>query len=109
MIAKRGVSLLRAMLASERNTVNPQNRRIDTSQSQRMLHKGLMNTRSNELSIPAIIRAFSQQYQELATSEERHDRWSDLMSSETEMLAPLGVDCAEGFDNILNLASSFMA
>lgn len=109
MIAKRGVSLLKAMLASERNTVNPQNRLVDPSEGQRMLYKGLVNTSSNEPSIPAIIRAFYQGDQELSTREERQDRWSELMSSETEMLAPLGVECPEGLDDILNLASNFMA
>ncbi|KAJ5770498.1 uncharacterized protein N7511_002549 [Penicillium nucicola] len=121
MIAKRGVSLLKAMLAdeqgktSERRLISGMHGRRDTCNDMPVTQ------RSKYLSIPAIIRNFYQQdhaplIQKSRRTSETSDvgRWPELIRDEpvatpgVDFLASLGLECVGGLDEILNMAADYM-
>ncbi|KAJ5784581.1 uncharacterized protein N7503_009793 [Penicillium pulvis] len=124
MIAQRGVSLLRSMLEAEqlRNRgryLVPELREpsiLSASPSQ-----------ENGLDIADIIRAFYQHDRASLPGRPKsilqipstaraanHRHWSEITSVEPsvlsgiDMMAPLGVDYAEGLEDILNLATNYL-
>lgn len=124
MIAQRGVSLLRAMLEAEQ--LRNRGRYLVPELREPSIPPG-SPSRENGLDIADIIRAF---YQHDCTSlpgrqksilqipstvrAANHRHWSEITSIEPsvlsgiDMMAPLGVDYAEGLEDILNLATNYL-
>lgn len=124
MIARRGVSLLRAMLEAEQN--QPRERRfVGEPPESPLLHD--TTSSENGLDIAAIIQTFYRQDQATITEHCRpslggsslsratgHSRWPDLSNDTSgimpgvDLMMPLGVDYAEGLDDILSLATNYL-
>ena len=124
MIAQRGVSLLKAMLEAEQ--LNARGKRLVPEMREPRILRGLI-PHENGFDIADIIRAFYQhdrtsspgasrsilQIPDAArTAEHRH--WAEMsghhpsMISGVELITPLGVDYAEGLDDILSLATNYL-
>lgn len=120
MIARRGVSLLRAMLDAEQKGDRERRDTADLRGSQLLS----ADASRDGMDIAAIIRTF---YQHDRASSARpilpsrpswkatgHEHWTELTSDEPEMMpnvdfiAPLGVNYAEGLDDILSLATNYL-
>ncbi|KAJ5145366.1 hypothetical protein N7448_002758 [Penicillium atrosanguineum] len=120
MIARRGVSLLRAMLDAEQKGYRERQQVAELRGSQLL---GVDASRDG-MDIAGIIRTF---YQRDQASSARpmlpsrppwkatgHEHWSEMTGDETGMMpnvdfiAPLGVDYAEGLDDILSLATNYL-
>lgn len=120
MIAKRGVSLLKAMLADEQYETSE--RRLIVGLHGRRDACHMSDTqRRNYLNIPGIIRAFYQQDHATLIGRSRPSseisevgRWPELIRDESvttpgvDFLASLGLDCVGGLDEILNMAADYM-
>ncbi|KAJ5295469.1 hypothetical protein PENANT_c001G08466 [Penicillium antarcticum] len=121
MIAKRGVSLLKAMLADDQCKTSERRLTVEMH-GRRDIHNDMPGAqRSNFLSIPAIIRNFYQQDHAPLVGKPRRTsetsevgRWPELMRDDpvatpgVDFLASLGLDCVGGLDEILNMATDYM-
>ncbi|KAJ6069211.1 hypothetical protein N7499_011098 [Penicillium canescens] len=121
MIAKRGVSLLKAMLADEQCKTS-ERRLIVGVHGRRDVCLDMSGTqRCNYLNIPAIIRTFYQQDHAALIGKSRRSsemsevaRWPELIRDESvptpsvDIFASLGLDCVGGLDEILNMAADYM-
>lgn len=120
MIARRGVSLLRAMLDAERKGF-----RESTLREAPLLNETA--TKDSGLDIAAIIQTFYRQDRASITRHcgtalggsslartTGHGRWADLSNEGSavipgvDLMMPLGVDYAEELDDILNLATNYL-
>lgn len=117
MIARRGVSLLRAMLEAEQK--QPRARRLGGEPPESPLLRDTI-AREKGLDIAAIIQTFYRQDRANFTEHCRpaagepslsrntgHSRWPDLLN-DTSGIMP-GVDYMEGLDDILSLATNFLS
>lgn len=123
MIAQRGVYLLRAMLEAE----NFSNRRPPSTRMREpsMLHGGSL--RGNGFDIADIICTFykhdraslprrpDSSLQESSTTRTvESSHWTEIINFESgvmpgvDVVGSLGVDCVEGLDEILNLATNYL-
>jgi hypothetical protein len=124
MIARRGVSLLRAMLEAEQR--DPRERRVVGELREPPLLHGT-TPKENGLDIAAIIQTFYRQDRASITGHSRttlsgpslarttgHTRWPDVTNdvsgimSSVDLMMPLGVDYAEGLGDILSLATNYL-
>ncbi|KAJ5547679.1 hypothetical protein N7513_004913 [Penicillium frequentans] len=124
MIAQRGVSLLRAMLEAEQ--LSNRGRYLVPELREPSILSG-SPSRENGLDIADIIRAFYQHDRASLPGRPKsilqipstvraanHRHWSEITSIEPsllsgiDMMAPLGVDYAEGLEDILNLATNYL-
>jgi hypothetical protein len=120
MIARRGVSLLRAMLDAEQKGYRERRHVAELRESQLLD----VDTSRDEMDIAGIIRTF---YQRDRASSARptlqtqrawkttgHEHWTEMTSDEpgmmpnVDLVTPLGVDYAEGLDDILSLATNYL-
>lgn len=120
MIARRGVSLLRAMLDAEQ-----QGFREKTLREPPLLAEA--TSKESGLDIAAIIQTFYRQDRASTTGHGQtalggssltrttgHSRWADLSNEVpgimpgVDLMMPLGVDYAEGLDDILSLATNYL-
>jgi hypothetical protein len=124
MIARRGVSLLRAMLEAEQR--EPRERRtMGELRESRLLNS--TTPKESGLDIAAIIQKFYRQDRASVTGHARtalsgssltrttgHTRWPDMSNDvsgimpSVDLMMPLGVDYAEGLDDILSLATNYL-
>ncbi|RJE21822.1 hypothetical protein PHISCL_05841 [Aspergillus sclerotialis] len=123
VIARRGVSLLTAMLDAERTRSQRRNLMIGVCDPQMHLF-GTFASSGNDLDIAAIIQAF---YRHDRTSlpdqtnqtpsvmrnlwHNQRDQWSSVTSNISPTLEPIvppGLDYTEGLDDILNLATNYL-
>lgn len=124
MIAQRGVSLLKAMLEAEQLR-NHGRYLVPELREPSILPRS--PSRENGLDIADIIRAFYQQDRASLPGRSKsilqipstaratnHRHWSEITSIEpgvlsgVDIMAPLGVDYAEGLEDILNLATNYL-
>lgn len=124
MIARRGVSLLRAML--EAGQMDSRRRGVAGEPREPPLLDA-STPKESGLDIAAIIQTFYRQDRASITGHCRtalggsgltrntgHGRWPDLSNDASgimpgaDLMMPLGVDYAEGLDDILSLATNYL-
>ncbi|KAJ5090969.1 hypothetical protein N7532_009653 [Penicillium argentinense] len=120
MIARRGVSLLKAMLGAEQQGSWRKHPATESCEAQVRLNGG-------GLDIATIIQTFYRQDQESysnqspsrldrssTTKPSNHEHWPSVMHQgpisipTDELLVPFGVEYAEGLDDILSLATNYL-
>jgi hypothetical protein len=120
MIAKRGVSLLKAMLADEQYKTSERRLIVGMHGRTEICHEVPGAQRHNYMNIPSIIRNFYQQDHAPLIRKRRCSeisdvgRWPELVRDESvntpgvDFLTSLGLDCVGGLDEILNMAADYM-
>ena len=124
MIARRGVSLLTAMLDAEQKR-NRERRHVAELRESQLLGMDVDVSRDG-VDIAGIIHTF---YQRDRVSSARpmaqgrpawkakttgREHWTEMTSDESgmmpnvDLMTPLGVDYAEGLDDFLNLATNYL-
>lgn len=128
MIARRGVSLLTAMLDAEQKR-NRERRHVAELRESQLLDVDVdvdVDVSRDGMDIAGIIRTF---YQRDRASSARpmlqgrpawkakatgHEHWTEMTSDESgmmpnvDLITPLGVDYVDGLDDFLNLATNYL-